>query len=158
MEAFEHVAKHGNIISAEACALWRELVDRRGDEMYWGIRSRFDLAKSLTAIDAESAHIGLKAIAAQFRTRVAGYAAVVHPTCPRVAPPIADLQDDPTAYDDANLAMTRNTRLGNIMETCGITVPCQADDQLPVGLSFMTLGNREGLVLRLGRAAEDALV
>ena len=158
VEAFEHVAKHGNIISAEACALWRELVDRRGDEMYWGIRSRFDLAKSLTAIDAESAHIGLKAIAAQFRTRVAGYAAVVHPTCPRVAPPIADLQDDPTAYDDANLAMTRNTRLGNIMETCGVTVPCQTDDQLPVGLSFMALGNREGMVLRLGRAAEDALV
>ncbi|PPR69129.1 MAG: Glutamyl-tRNA(Gln) amidotransferase subunit A [Alphaproteobacteria bacterium MarineAlpha1_Bin1] len=158
VEAFEHVAKHGNIISAEASALWSELVDRRGDEMYWGIRSRFDLAKKLTAIDAESAHIGLKAIAAQFRTRVAGYAAVVHPTCPRIAPPIADLQDDPTAYDDANLAMTRNTRLGNIMETCGITVPCQTDDQLPVGLSFMAMGNREGMVLRLGRAAEDALV
>ncbi len=158
VEAFEHVAKHGNIISAEASALWRELVDRRGDEMYWGIRSRFDLAKSLTAIDAESAHIGLKAIAGQFQTRVAGYAAVVHPTCPRIAPPIADLQDDPTAYDDANLAMTRNTRLGNIMETCGVTVPCQTDDQLPVGLSFMALGNREGMVLRLGRAAEDALV
>ena len=83
---------------------------------------------------------------------------MVHPTCPRVAPPIADLQDDPTAYDDANLAMTRNTRLGNIMETCGITVPCQTDDQLPVGLSFMALGNREGMVLRLGRAAEDALI
>ena len=157
-EAFELVARHGNIISAEASALWRELVDQRGDEMYWGIRSRFDLAKNFSAIDAESAHIGLKAIAAQFRTRVAGYAAVVHPTCPRVAPPIADLQDDPTAYDDANLAMTRNTRLGNIMETCGITVPCQTDDQLPVGLSFMALGNREGMVLRLGRAAEDALI
>ena len=44
VEAFEHVAKHGNIISAEDSALWRELVDRRRDEMYWGIRSRVDLA------------------------------------------------------------------------------------------------------------------
>ena len=69
---------------------------------------------------------------------------------------LAKLQDDPVAYDDANLAMTRNTRLGNIMETCGVTIPCQANDQLPVGLSFMALSNREGMVLRLGRAAEKA--
>jgi len=156
-EAIEHVAKHGNIISAEAYALWNDLVEGRGDEMYWAIRSRFDLAKNLTAIDAESAHLGLRTIAARFRSRVSGYAAVLHPTCPRVAPPIAELQDDPIAYDDANLAMTRNTRLGNIMETCGVTIPCQADGELPVGLSFMVLGNREGMALRLGRAAEKAL-
>ena len=62
-EAFEHVARHGNIISAEAYALWHDLVDSRGDEMYWGVRSRFELAKKLSAIDAEAAHIGLKAIA-----------------------------------------------------------------------------------------------
>jgi aspartyl-tRNA(Asn)/glutamyl-tRNA(Gln) amidotransferase subunit A len=156
-EAFEHVARHGNIISAEAYALWHDLVDSRGDEMYWGVRSRFELAKKLSAIDAEAAHIGLKAIAVRYRSRTAGFAAVVHPTCPRIAPPIADLQDDPAAYDDANLAMTRNTRLGNIMETCGVTLPCQAPRQLPVGLSFMVAGHREGLVLRLAKAAETAL-
>ena len=137
--------------------MWSDLVDRRGDDMYWAIKSRFDLAKKLTAIDAETAHLGLKSISERFRARVSGYAAVLHPTCPRVAPPIAELQDDPIAYDDANLAMTRNTRLGNIMETCGVTVPCQADDKLPVGLSLMALGNREGMVLRLGRAVEKAL-
>lgn len=156
-EAFDHVARHGNIISAEAYALWHDLVDSRGDEMYWGVRSRFELAKKLSAIDAEAAHIGLKAIAARYRTRTAGFRAVVHPTCPRIAPPIADLQDDPAAYDDANLAMTRNTRLGNIMETCGVTVPCQGPGQLPVGLSFMAAGHSEGMVLRLGAAAESAL-
>lgn len=156
-EAFELVGKHGNIISAEAYALWHDLVEARGGEMYWGVRSRFELAKKLTAIDAEAAHIGLKAIAARYAARTAGFAAVVHPTCPRIAPPIAGLQDDPAAYDDANLAMTRNTRLGNIMETCGITLPCQGPGQLPVGLSFMAAGGREGLVLRLGRAAEHVL-
>jgi aspartyl-tRNA(Asn)/glutamyl-tRNA(Gln) amidotransferase subunit A len=156
-EAFELVAKHGNIISAEAYALWHDLVEARGDEMYWGIRSRFELAKKLTAIDAESAHIGLSAIAARYRSRTAGFAAVIHPTCPLVAPPIADLEDDPVAYDDANLALTRNTRLGNIMETCGVTLPCQGPGQLPVGLSLMATGHNEGKVLRLAKAAEDAL-
>ena len=156
-EAFELVGKHGNIISAEAYALWHDLVEARGEEMYWGVRSRFELAKNLTAVDAESAHIGLKAIAGRYRARTAGFAAVIHPTCPRIAPPIADLQDDPAAYDDANLAMTRNTRLGNIMETCGVTLPCQGPRQLPVGLSLMAAGGREGMVLRLGKAAEEIL-
>jgi aspartyl-tRNA(Asn)/glutamyl-tRNA(Gln) amidotransferase subunit A len=156
-EAFEHVARHGNIISAEAYALWHDLVESRGEEMYWGIRSRFELAKKLTAIDAEAAHIGLKSIAARYRARTAGFAAVVHPTCPRVAPPIADLQDDPKAYDEANLAITRNTRLGNIMETCGVTLPCQGPGDLPVGLSLMAAGHSEGMVLRLAAAAESAL-
>ena len=156
-EAFELVAKHGNIISAEAYATWNDLVESRGDEMYWGIRSRFELAKKLTAIDAEAAHIGLKAIAAKFRARVAGFAAVVHPTTPRIAPPIADLEHDPAAYDEANMAMTRNTRLGNIMETCGVTVPCQRPGELPVGLSLMAAGHNEGRVLRLAKAAEAVL-
>ena len=156
-EAFELVAKHGNIISAEVNAIWHDEVESRGDEMYWGIRSRFEQAEKLTAIDAESAHIGLKAIAARFRARVAGFAAVVHPTCPRIAPPIADLQDDPEAYDEANMAMTRNTRLGNIMETCGVTLPCQRPGELPVGLSLMAAGLNEGRVLRLAKAAEAAL-
>ncbi len=156
-EAFGVVAKHGNIISAEAYAMWHDLVESRGDEMYWGIRSRFDLAKNLTAIDAESAHIGLRAIAANFRARVAGFTAVVHPTTPRIAPPIAGLEHDPAAYDEANMAMTRNTRLGNIMETCGVTLPCQRAGELPVGLSLMTAGHNEGRVLRLAKAAEEAL-
>ena len=156
-EAFELVAKHGNIISAEASALWHDEVGTRGDEMYWGILSRFQLANKLSAIDAEAAHIGLSAIAARYRARTAGFAAAIHPTCARIAPPIAGLEHDPTAYDEANLAMTRNTRLGNIMETCGVTLPCQRPGELPVGLSLMATKNCEGKVLRLAKAAEGAL-
>ncbi len=156
-EAFELVARHGNIISAEASALWHDELKNRGDEMYWGIRSRFQLADKLSAVDAESAHIGLAAIANRYRARTSGFAAVIHPTCPRIAPPIADLEHDPAAYDEANMAMTRNTRLGNIMETCGVTLPCQGPGDLPVGLSLMATKNSEGKVLRLAKAAEQAL-
>jgi len=156
-EAFEVVAQHGNIISAEGYAIWRDLLDARHDEMYWGIYSRFALAKNLSAIDAERAHILLREIRARFHARAAGYAAVVLPTCPRVAPPIADLQDDPAAYDDANLALTRNTRLGNLMEACAVTLPCQRPGELPVGLQLMGLPRREGAMLRLAAAAETAL-
>jgi len=156
-EAFEVVAAHGNIISAEGYAIWRDLLDARSDEMYWGIYSRFALAKNLSGIDAERAHILLKDVRRRYHARAAGFAAAVLPTCPRVAPPIAPLRDDPAAYDDANLALTRNTRLGNLMEACAVTIPCQRPDELPVGLQFMALPRREGAVLRLAAAAERAL-
>ncbi|MDP6345185.1 MAG: amidase family protein [Alphaproteobacteria bacterium] len=156
-EAFEVVARHGNIISAEAYALWGEEVDSRGDEMYWGVLSRFQLAKKLSAIDAETAHIRLHDIAQRYHARTAGFTAVVVPACPRVAPPIAGLEHDPAAYDEANLALTRNTRLGNILECCALTLPCQRPEELPVGLMLMQRGRSEGSLLRLAKAVEAAL-
>jgi len=156
-EAFEVVASHGNIISAEGYAIWRDELDARHDEMYWGIYSRFELAKSLSAIDAERAHILIRRAIRRYQARVAGFAAVVLPTCPRVAPPIADLIDDPDAYNDANLALTRNTRLGNLLETCGVTLPCHRAGELPVGLLFMGPPHGEGRILRLAAAAEKVL-
>ncbi len=156
-EAFDLVARYGNIISAEGYAIWGDLLESRGDEMYPGVISRFQLAKNLSAIDEETVQIGIRALKRRYADRVAGYHAVVLPTCPRVPPPIADLVDDESAYNDANLAATRNTRLGNLMETCGVTLPCQRAGELPVGLQLMGLGHREGAVLRLAKAAEQAL-
>jgi aspartyl-tRNA(Asn)/glutamyl-tRNA(Gln) amidotransferase subunit A len=155
--AFDIVSEHGNIISAEGYAIWRDLLDARHDEMYDAIFSRFELAQKLTAIDAERAHILRSDVIKQYNRRTAGYAAVLLPTCPRVAPPIAPLENDLEAYDDANLALTRNTRLGNLMETCGVTIPCQRPGELPVGLHIMCRGGREGQALRLAQAAEDLL-
>ena len=156
-EAIDIVTKHGNIISAEGYAIWHDLFEARNSEMYWAIYSRFELAKKLTAIDAESAHIKRADLIKRYNQRVAGFAAVVLPTCPRVAPAIAPLQDDAKAYDEANLASLRNTRLGNLMETCGVTLPCQRPGELPVGLHLMCMGGRDGQSLRLAAAADQAL-
>jgi aspartyl-tRNA(Asn)/glutamyl-tRNA(Gln) amidotransferase subunit A len=156
-EAIDIVSEHGNTISAEGYAIWRDLFEARHEEMYQAIYSRFELAKKLTAIDAERAHILRAEVVKRYNRRVAGYAAVVLPTCPRVAPPIAALENDAAAYDEANLATLRNTRLGNLMETCGVTLPCQRPGELPVGLQLMCKGGRDGQALRLAAAAEQAL-
>jgi aspartyl-tRNA(Asn)/glutamyl-tRNA(Gln) amidotransferase subunit A len=155
--AFDLVAKHGNIISAEGYAMWGDLFDSRSDEMYTGILDRFRLAKNLSAIDEERAQIGVRALQKAYAKRVAGYQAVVLPTAISVPPRISDLIDDDEAYDRANLASSRNTRLGNLMKTCGVTLPCQPADELPVGLQLMGRAHEEGKILRLAAAAEQAL-
>ena len=57
-EAFDLVARCGNIISVEGYAIWGDLLESRGDEMYPGVISRFQLAKNLSAIDEETVQIG----------------------------------------------------------------------------------------------------
>jgi len=155
--AFDLVAKHGNIISAEGYAMWGDLFDSRSDEMFKGIIDRFRLAKNLSAIDEERAQIGIKALQKAYARRVAGYHAVVLPTAISVPPRIADLIHDDEAYDRANLASSRNTRLGNLMKTCGVTLPCQRPGELPVGLQLMGRAHEEGKILRLAAAVEQAL-
>ncbi len=155
--AFELVAKHGNIISAEGYALWGDLFDSRADEMYQGIIDRFRLAKNLSAIDEETVQIGVARLQLDYARRIAGYHAVVLPTSPQVPPRIADLIDDEAAYDRANIRSSRNTRLGNLMKTCGVTLPCQGEGELPVGLQLMGRAHEEGKILRLSAAAEQVL-
>ena len=74
-----------------------------------------------------------------------------------VAPRIADLIDDDEAYNTANITASRNTRLGNLMKTCGVSLPCQRDGELPVGLQLMGRAHEEGKILRLAKAAENVL-
>ncbi len=156
-EALELTTECGNIISAEGYALWGEMFDRRSNEMYRGIIERFRLAKDLSAIQEETAQLGIKRLKAAYRQRVAGYHAVVLPTAPILPPPIADLIEDDAAYNAANIKSSRNTRMGNLMECCGVTLPCQPPGALPVGLQLMGRAHEEGKILRLAAAAEQAL-
>ena len=156
-EAFDVVARHGNIISAQGLGLWKDLLDARGDEMYERILGRFRAAEALSATDAEAAHLKLKQVAARYHARVAGFAAVVLPTVPILPPPIAALEADEDAYNAANIGCTRNTRLGNLLVTCGVSLPCHSQGEMPVGLQLMGAPDSEGGMLRLAKAAEDAI-
>ena len=156
-EAYDAVAEYGNVITSEGYALWRDEVARGGNQVFAPIRERLQLAEQMTAYQAEKAHMVLDEIARRFQARYAGYQAVVMPTVPIVAPAIQPLMDDRTAFDAANVASARNTRFGNLMAGCGLTIPCQRPGELPVGLCFMAAPNTEGALLRLGAAAEAAL-
>lgn len=156
-DAFDLVARCGNIISAEGWALWRQAFERQGDLMYAGIKARFDQALTLDAISEEEIRQGMKRLAGRFHRRLAGFHAVIMPTSPTAAPPIAPLEDDMAAYDKANVTMSRNTRLGNLLETCGVTLPVRQPDRLPAGLLVSAPLGRDGAVLRLAKAIEAIL-
>ena len=61
---------------------------------------------------------------------------------------------DPGYYVSENLAALRNTRIGNMMNHCVLTLPTS---QPSCGLSLMCPPWQEERLLRIGLAAERAL-
>jgi aspartyl-tRNA(Asn)/glutamyl-tRNA(Gln) amidotransferase subunit A len=96
----------------------------------------------------------LRAIRALWANVTAGYDAVLLPTS-AILPPDADrLMTDFDYYIGENLLSLRNTRIGNLMDVCALTLPTAEPS---CGISFMAGPMQEDRLLRLGIAAERAL-
>jgi aspartyl-tRNA(Asn)/glutamyl-tRNA(Gln) amidotransferase subunit A len=82
------------------------------------------------------------------------------PTVPLVAPAIAALapgaeRDD--AFFRVNGLLLRNTSMVNMLDGCAISIPCQAPDELPVGLMVWHAAMHDDGVLNAARQIELAL-
>ena len=157
-EAHALLQRHGPYHAAEAYALWGELIEREPSKVYRPIYERMRLGLTMRAIDVERERIGLAEIAKRLHARMRPYDAVLLPTSPISPPPIAALEDGGPAYVEMNNRSLRNTRLGNFLFCCAITLPAGKEDHgLPVGLMLMARPFQEGALLRVAKAAEAAL-
>ena len=86
--------------------------------------------------------------------RVAGYDAVLVPTSPILPPHAERLMTDQDYYVTENRLALRNTRIGNLMGLCALTLPTIEPS---CGVSLMAGPMAEERLLRLGVAAEKAL-
>lgn len=84
----------------------------------------------------------------------APYDAVVMPTTPRVAAPIAELEASDEAYGRVNLLMLRNPALGNFLDRCAATVPVHEAGSAPVGLMLMGETMADDALLSAAAAVE----
>ena len=86
--------------------------------------------------------------------RTAGYDAVILPTSPILPPNAKRLLTDSAYYVTENLLALRNTRVGNLMGSVGVTLPTGLPS---TGIMFLGAPNSEERLLRLCAAAEGAL-
>ena len=70
-------------------------------------------------------------------------------------PNLERLESDNGYYLSQNLMALRNTRIGNLMGICAPTIPTNYNS---CGLSIMAFPDREEKLLRLGKAAEMAIL
>jgi aspartyl-tRNA(Asn)/glutamyl-tRNA(Gln) amidotransferase subunit A len=85
-----------------------------------------------------------------------GFDALICPTVPIVAPPIASLAED-AAFFQANGLLLRNTFAINFLDGCAFSLPCHAPDELPVGLMLSSVRGDDARLAAVAVAVEQAL-
>ncbi|HEX3113794.1 MAG TPA: amidase family protein, partial [Candidatus Eisenbacteria bacterium] len=90
-------------------------------------------------------------------TRLHGVDALLVPTAMVPARPLEGLNAPTQDYFDYNLKLNRNAGLGNLLDLCGVSVPCGfTSEGLPIGLLIYAAPFREDLALRIAHAYERA--
>ena len=142
------------LITADAYAHWRPLVQTHGDRMFHQIRERLLVGDTVGAADYIAGWTEMRAIRATYLRQTAGFDAVIFPTSPILPPNVQRLTDDPDYYKSENLMALRNTRIGNLLGLCGLTLPTGVPS---CGILFNGTPGADARLLRLGAAAERAL-
>ncbi len=92
---------------------------------------------------------------------MAGFDALLSPTVPLLAPPMAPLLPGSAEADErffaVNALLLRNPSVVNQLDGCAISLPCQAEGDLPVGLMLWAGALADDTVLDAALAVEAAL-
>ena len=146
----------GGFAAAESYAWHRDLLARRGNDYDPRISSRIEPGANFRAADYINLVERRAEIcrSAQRRTRV--FDAVVMPTVAIVAPRLDALVEDDD-YARLNLLSLRNTMVGNILDRCAATLPCQAKGELPVGFMLMGENGADHWLIDVAHAVEAVL-
>jgi aspartyl-tRNA(Asn)/glutamyl-tRNA(Gln) amidotransferase subunit A len=153
-ELAEAMALSGVLTTSEAYATWRDTIEAHPEKMFAPILERFRSGAAFSAADYVAAWRRMREIRAIWADRTAGYDAVILPTSAILPPNVDRLLADPAYFVAENILALRNTRIGNLMGLCAITLPT---GQPSCGISFMAGPGMEERLLRLASAAERAL-
>ena len=142
------------LFTAEAFAIWRDIIEAAPQKMFPRILERFRSGAGFAAPDYVAGWRRLHGLRAIWADRVAGADAVILPTAPILPPDARRLMTEDAYYVTENLAALRNTRIANLMGLCAITLPA---GEPSCGISLMGAAGAEARLLRLAAAAERAL-
>ncbi len=153
-ELAEAMPMSGTLFTAEAYGTWADVIEAAPERMFAPVLDRFRSGKDISAADFVAAWQKLEALRARWHARFAGYDAVILPCAPNLPPDRARLMADEAYYVSENLLTLRNTRVGNLMGLCAMSLPTGVPS---CGIMLCGKPFGEAALLRLSAAAERAL-
>jgi aspartyl-tRNA(Asn)/glutamyl-tRNA(Gln) amidotransferase subunit A len=146
----------GGFAAAEAYAWHRPLIARKG-----AVYDPRVLLRILRGKEFDAAHlIELARVRADLIAQVAAltapYDALVMPTVPIVAPPLAALAEE-EPYRRANLLVLRNPTVANALDRCAISLPCHREGDAPVGLMLVGEHGADRKLFAVAAAVEEVV-
>lgn len=142
------------LFAAEAYGEWRDEIEAQPDLMFARILDRFRGGANVSGPDFVDAWNVLNEARALWVQRVSGFDAVLMPSSPILPPNAKRLIEDPEFFVQENLLALQNTRVGNLMGLCAVTMPTGIPS---CGIIFAGLPMQEERLLRVTAAAEPVL-
>jgi aspartyl-tRNA(Asn)/glutamyl-tRNA(Gln) amidotransferase subunit A len=141
----------------EAWAWHRHLLATRQAEYDPRVALRIRRGEAMSAADFVDLLQARRAWIAKVEASMLGFDAMLGPTVPIVAPPIAPLVASDDAFFATNALLLRNPSLVNMLDGCALSLPCHAPGEMPVGLMVWSGALRDESVLDVSLAIEAAI-
>ncbi len=140
----------GRLIAAEGYSFLKEIIDNAAAPVDEAVRARFAVARAMTAADYLRLLRARAATSAAAATALAGVDALLTPTTPMTAHPLATAEQE-------KVVPSHFTRVVNFIGRCALAVPNGFSPAgLPTSLHIVCAANDEAMALRIGRAYQDA--
>ena len=158
----------GGFSAAESYAWHKGLLERHAGGYDPRVRTRIERGAAMKAHEYIELIRARRDWIVRVQAALRGFDAVLSPTVPIVAPPIAqvapaghiDAAQD-TARDEeffrVNALLLRNPSVVNMLDGCAITIPCHVPGELPAGLMIWQSAMRDDTVLNIALQAQAAL-
>lgn len=142
------------LYSPEAYMQWKDVIEAAPEKMYSEILERFRSGAAVSQEDYDAAWETLYGLRKIFQEKTAEYNGVLIPSSPTLPPNMERIGTDHDYYVRENLLALRNTRIGNLMGSCALTIPTGVPS---CGIMVMGQPFQEEALLQAGAAVELAL-
>ena len=156
LERLPEINAAGGLAAAEAYAWHRRLLAERGDLYDPRVRVRILKGAEQTAANYIDLLRARAELIAEAQTVMRGLDALIFPTVPRIAPLLAELDDD-DEYAKANMLALRNPSVANFLDACAISLPIHEPGSAPVGLNALCLHGGDEQLFGVAASLEAAL-
>jgi len=146
----------GGFSAVEAYTVHRQALRTQAHRFDPRVAARLKLGEGVSAADYITMQQRRREWITRITQRLAGFDALLCPTVPIVAPPIAELVASDEAFFKANGLLLRNTFAINFLDGCAFSLPCHAPGDLPVGLMLALPGGHDARLAAVALAAERA--
>ena len=147
----------GLIIAAEAYTIHRDRLTQHPDAFDPIVGQRLIQGKDIPAHEYLSTSQAWTELRVKVQRTLQDVDALLVPTTMIPALSVDEVDADMGTYSHRNLQYLRNTAIGNILNLCGLSIPCgYTSSGLPIGLMIYAKPFHEALLLRIGYAYEQA--
>lgn len=150
-------AKRGVVLAAEAFSVNRHWVEEHFEELDPFVSFRLARAKEFKAHEYAEAQREMLLLRQEAMEQFRGVEALIVPTTTIPSVPLKEASQSVESYARINWAYLRNTSIGNVLNFCGLSVPCGFTSAgLPVGLMIYGRPFNEKVILRIGYSFQKA--